>query len=93
MANILPVVPASGLTAAGFKTANQPAPQTQPIPASAGQAPAGQVPTYGAGGSALGGTNGGGGGANAANYGGGQSSTGGTGAAGLSIIAQNTIFP
>ena len=50
MANILPVVPASGLTAAGFKTANQPAPQTQPIPASAGQAPAGQVPTYGAGG-------------------------------------------
>ena len=46
----LPVVPASSLTAAGFEQANQPAPSTQPIPASAGQAPAGQVPTYGAGG-------------------------------------------
>jgi hypothetical protein len=46
----LPVVPASSLTAAGFKQANQPAPSTQPIPASAGQAPAGQVPTYGAAG-------------------------------------------
>lgn len=60
MANLLPVVPASGLTAAGFKAANTPAstsvpsastiPGTQAIPASAGKAPAGTVPTYGAAG-------------------------------------------